>query len=449
MIALAVDSLYAGDYSALQQLLSSVFDAADATSDQGFTASARAVQALASAMEGTIGPAVERCEQAAAIIDAMTDEQLAPRLDAIVHLTTAEMYVDRFEASLRHAERAFRIARSTGRLDLDPLIFFGLGAALWIRGRVQESGEVLDGAVEAARLTGNVQAIAWNLFNRCDAHLAAGEIPAALDAASESAALLATLDDSVVSAAGSGCLLSALAASGEPEQALEVIRTLGGGLDAPLIVGTWRVQRLEIVTRCLVATGDLAEAERIATLAHQLATSLGLPMPTGMACLALGAVAFACGDAHAAVVHGRLAVAALDEAGWVGDTARALLFTGRALGAAGEVDEATVALERAIDIFSEIGNARSRGEVDQELRRLGRHVHRRTQPGDRAQLGVDSLTERERQIADLVVDRRTNGEIAAELFLSLKTVESHLRNIFRKLDVGSRVEVARVIERAT
>jgi DNA-binding NarL/FixJ family response regulator len=46
------------------------------------------------------------------------------------------------------------------------------------------------------------------------------------------------------------------------------------------------------------------------------------------------------------------------------------------------------------------------------------------------------------------VDRRTNPEIAEALFLSPKTVETHMRHILRKLDVSSRVDVARIVERA-
>ena len=51
-------------------------------------------------------------------------------------------------------------------------------------------------------------------------------------------------------------------------------------------------------------------------------------------------------------------------------------------------------------------------------------------------------------MARLVVDRKTNPEIAAALFLSQKTVETHLRNMFRKLGVASRVELARAVEHA-
>ena len=49
---------------------------------------------------------------------------------------------------------------------------------------------------------------------------------------------------------------------------------------------------------------------------------------------------------------------------------------------------------------------------------------------------------------ELIVQGKTNAQIAAELFLSKKTVETHLRNIFRKVDVRSRVALARAIERA-
>jgi len=66
----------------------------------------------------------------------------------------------------------------------------------------------------------------------------------------------------------------------------------------------------------------------------------------------------------------------------------------------------------------------------------------------RAPDNPQALTERETQVARLVVDRMTNPEIAETLFLSTKTVETHMRNIFRKLEVGSRVDVARAVERA-
>jgi DNA-binding CsgD family transcriptional regulator len=68
--------------------------------------------------------------------------------------------------------------------------------------------------------------------------------------------------------------------------------------------------------------------------------------------------------------------------------------------------------------------------------------------GKRNATGLESLTGRELQIARLVVDRKTNPEIATELYLSVKTVDTHLRHIFHKMGVSSRVAVARAVERA-
>jgi DNA-binding CsgD family transcriptional regulator len=93
-----------------------------------------------------------------------------------------------------------------------------------------------------------------------------------------------------------------------------------------------------------------------------------------------------------------------------------------------------------------MGALRLRDEAERELRGLGKRVYRRTGPATAS--GLESLTERELEVARLVVDRRTNAEIAATLFLSKKTVETHLRNIFAKLGVSSRVELARAVERA-
>ena len=66
----------------------------------------------------------------------------------------------------------------------------------------------------------------------------------------------------------------------------------------------------------------------------------------------------------------------------------------------------------------------------------------------RAAQGQDGpLTGREREIADLVAAGRTNKEIASELFLSEKTVESHMTRLFGKLGVRSRAEVAEAVGR--
>ena len=104
--------------------------------------------------------------------------------------------------------------------------------------------------------------------------------------------------------------------------------------------------------------------------------------------------------------------------------------------------------ERAVSQLSACGAKRLVAAAERDLRRLGRPIHRRSRPGERGAQGIASLTERELEVARLVVDRRTNPEIAGELFLSIKTVETHLRNIFHKLGINSRVELARSIERS-
>ena len=119
---------------------------------------------------------------------------------------------------------------------------------------------------------------------------------------------------------------------------------------------------------------------------------------------------------------------------------------GRALAAAGEREQAIAVLREAEQELEACGSVRVRDEMRRELRRLGARAEPRG-PAAADDTGIGSLTKRELEIAGLVTDRMTNREIAAALFLSDKTIESHMRNIFHKLGVSSRVEVARAVER--
>ena len=154
------------------------------------------------------------------------------------------------------------------------------------------------------------------------------------------------------------------------------------------------------------------------------------------------------GDAARAAGQALASAAAADEAGAPVEAALSRTLAGLALAQTGERDRAVTELRRAARGFEECGALRYRDQAERELRKLGHRIHRRTRPGTADGTGLESLTERELQLARLVADRKTNPQIAAELFLSQKTVETHLRNIFRKIGVASRVELARAVERA-
>ncbi len=124
------------------------------------------------------------------------------------------------------------------------------------------------------------------------------------------------------------------------------------------------------------------------------------------------------------------------------------MLAGRALAQANERERAAAEFTSAAAAFEECGATARRDSADLELGKLGRRVHRRTRAGKVDGTGIETLTERELEVARLVVDRKTNAQIAADLFLSPKTVETHIRHLFQKLEVSSRVDVARVVERA-
>jgi DNA-binding NarL/FixJ family response regulator len=416
--------------------------------DSPLIATAAAAVALISPLVGETAEAEAHRAEAAALIDAMPDDQLASRLDAIAYLAVAELYLNQFAESTNHARRGLNVARSTAQGELLPLLVQALARSLCVRGHLIEAANLLDGAIEGARLAGNDQMLAWDLLNRAFVAVQLGDVEQALEAAGESVALTRDLGESAVSTYAGAVLAIVRLEMGEPELAAELFVASAGGDALPLVPGVWRASYLELLTRCWLLVGRRAEATRSAAHAQAVAEATRLCMAHAWAERAAAAVALDSDYPAAAATHALASAASADAAGAPVEAAVSRTMAGRALGQAGDHDHAVAQLEQAVAAFDAHGAVRYQLEAERELGRLGRRPHRRTRPGKADGSAVDSLTERELQIARLVVDRKTNPEIAAELFLSLKTVETHLRNTFRKLDVASRVEVARAIERA-
>jgi DNA-binding NarL/FixJ family response regulator len=447
MLNLAAGDFYRMDYEGMRGWGERALDVARAL-DEPLVAASLAVLAVAAAFMGPVAEAEAYRSEAAALVDALPDDELAGRLDALTSLSAADLYLHRYEDAAVHAGRGLELARATGQGELAPFLIPVLVTVLHTTGRVTEAANLLDEALEAARLLGNEEALGWTLLSRAYVAVAAGDLELALSAAQESVDVTRELDDRLVSTYARWALASALLETGESGRAIEVLMTAAAGKDLPRIPEPWRAHYFELLSRCWLALGRPLEAEETATLAATTAERVGLTAAAAMADRAAAAVAFARGDPVTAADLALAAAGAAEAIGARVDAARARTLAGRALAAAGEQDRAIAELERAARELEACAAGRYREEAEHELRKLGRRFARRTRARKPDGKGLETLTGRELEVARLVVDRHTNPEIASALFLSEKTIETHMRNIFRKLDVSSRADVARTVERA-
>jgi DNA-binding CsgD family transcriptional regulator/tetratricopeptide (TPR) repeat protein len=116
---------------------------------------------------------------------------------------------------------------------------------------------------------------------------------------------------------------------------------------------------------------------------------------------------------------------------------------GLVLTGAGRPEQAIAVLTDALDVFVTIGATADTRRVHRRLRELG--VRRALDARSRPRRGWGSLTEAELEVARLVAGGHTNRTVADQLSLSPHTVSSHVRHAFAKLDINSRVELARIV----
>lgn len=125
--------------------------------------------------------------------------------------------------------------------------------------------------------------------------------------------------------------------------------------------------------------------------------------------------------------------------------ASALEDSGRLCADRGQADDAAGKFGRALEIYTRLGASWDAGRVRRRLRSLG--VRRRLPSVPAARNGWAALTDSELAVVGLVVQGMTNREVAERLFVSPHTVSTHLRHVFEKLKLNSRVELASVAAR--
>jgi DNA-binding CsgD family transcriptional regulator len=302
-------------------------------------------------------------------------------------LALSELFAGRWAAGKATATESLRLAQATGQEELAPLAHVWLALHAALRGADDEC------RAHVGR-----------------AHAISAERPMGL------------IDDSARWALG----LLDLGRS-DPASALAHLR----GIRHPVVLVFSSLERVEAAWQAgerETAQAWLAELEHLARATRQ---------PWTLARAAHGRALLAQGTAaeHAfteALHHHTAATRPFEHA-------RTHLAYGETLRRARRRADARTPLRTALDTFDQLGATPWADRARTELRACGHTVRRRDDPR------TDQLTPQEMHVARFVADGLTNADVAARLFLSRRTVDFHLRNVFTKLGITSRTELVRFV----
>ena len=221
-------------------------------------------------------------------------------------------------------------------------------------------------------------------------------------------------------------------AEGRHEEALAAADDLGVRFGRIVNPG-WAPWR-SLKARALDGLGQSVEAIALAgeELAH--ARRFGSPSVVGRALRVLGTL-----ERERGTDRLREAIGLLERSTAKVELAFALLALGAALRRQRQPTKARVPLRRALELADHCGAASLAEQARSELNAAG------GRPRRTALSGVESLTASERRVADLAAEGHTNKEIAQSLYVTLKTIELHLSNSYRKLGIRSRRELGEAL----
>jgi DNA-binding CsgD family transcriptional regulator len=186
-----------------------------------------------------------------------------------------------------------------------------------------------------------------------------------------------------------------------------------------------RAKLLAAQVEIALAASDIPAARAAADALSEIAAEIAAPFLHAVAAHAMGAVLLGEGDARAALAALRRAWTAWQEIEAPYEAARVRVLIGRACRALGDEDTAEMELDAARWAFRQLGAAPDLVRVEALSKKA-------------VATAAGGLTAREAQVLRLVAAGKTNREVAADLFLSEKTVARHVSNIFTKLGLSSR-----------
>jgi DNA-binding NarL/FixJ family response regulator len=436
-LRLVAESLIRSDFRAAQAVLDLMPDR-DPGWEPSLPMAITAMRPLPALAAGRIADAVRHIEAADEFVSAAPDDHLAEWMDAIAWFCWTENMMGRYQPARRHFDRAVSVARATGQAYIVSNLLSGRARTAAMLGLLSEARPAAEEAAELARLLGSGQQLVFALTQQCLVASWSGDDETAIrlgDQAVATAGDTAEWWGKIAKHAQAVALINA----GRLDEGAEVLLAACSGFRRP------KLDPGSLLSCCETMAGLEADRDRPAQAgiwadrADQIAYS-DLKINTGLARLAR-AHALSRLDPAATAAHAIEAAEALADAGLRIDAGRARLRAGTALAEAGDRTRARGELSAAAEMFESCGAKGLHARAVREQRRAGARVPGVTGRGT----GPHGLSRRETEVAMLVVEGLTNQQIAAKLFLSIRTVETHLSHIFTKLGVTSRVGVVAAV----
>jgi DNA-binding NarL/FixJ family response regulator len=394
--------------------------------DRAATACSLALSVVAAHMNGRVDAAVTAwLDECAAVTDALPDGDLAPLVESLLWLASAELCQERLDDATRHMARALAVSRTTGQSHVVNFIHGLLGARHMLAGDLARAAAHFEDELDAAFLAGNDKMRSLALRNQSMLAFVAGDAGTALRLGRE--ALACAVEGQFGSARlAKGTLGAAHLLAGDPATCVELMTAAGEGPGLWVVDPVERSNWYQILAAAEAAQGNAKEAGEWADRAF--AHAAGLPRRTGLANLAR-AYALLADDPAAAAAAADRAAELLRSANDRIAAGLADVVAGIALAAGSDAEAAAPRFAAAIALFEACGAPHQVEYARREQRRVGS-----------PQRPARGLTSREQVTLNLLAESLTAEAIARRLGITAGTVHKHLASLYRKLGTNDRLE---------